>query len=201
MKRYRHYKQDKAIILSCFGSVVEQDLYFELESYIKHYFKNIDIFFSFSSRMVLQDLKRKNLDFKNLTQMLADVDMLGYRNIVVASINLFPTDEHELLIKIVDGFNSFSPSNIRYTDAILTKTKQTSLFLKKLNDTVTKDNIANLYIIHGTPVLNIGGLASVEYSLTFLEKLNDMNYTCSLEGSYPFYAIKDRLINSMRDYA
>ena len=29
MKRYRHYKKDKAIILSCFGSVIEQDKYLE----------------------------------------------------------------------------------------------------------------------------------------------------------------------------
>ena len=35
MKRYRHYKKDKAIILSCFGSVVEQKRYEQLKILIK----------------------------------------------------------------------------------------------------------------------------------------------------------------------
>ncbi len=68
--------------------------------------------------MVLKDLKRRGIEYKNLPQVLADVDMLGYRNIVVASINLFPTDEHELLIRTVNGFREFSYSNIRHTRAL-----------------------------------------------------------------------------------
>ncbi len=86
MKRYRHYKRDKAVILSCFGSVVEQNIYLELKREVEERFKGVDIFLSFSSRMVLKDLKRRGIEYKNLPQVLADVDMLGYRNIVVASI-------------------------------------------------------------------------------------------------------------------
>jgi len=80
----------------------------ELKREVEERFKEVDIFLSFSSRMVLKDLKRRGIEYKNLPQVLADVDMLGYRNIVVASINLFPTDEHELLIRTVNGFREFS---------------------------------------------------------------------------------------------
>ncbi len=128
MKRYRHYKRDKAVILSCFGSVVEQNIYLELKREVEERFKGVDIFLSFSSRMVLKDLKRRGIEYKNLPQVLADVDMLGYRNIVVASINLFPTDEHELLIRTVNGFREFSYSNIRHTRAIINKTKETTFY-------------------------------------------------------------------------
>jgi len=198
MKRYRHYKQDKAIILSCFGSIIEQDKYLELQKIVEEKFQDCDIFLSFSSRMVLKDLAKREMPFKNLPQVLADVDMLGYRNIIVASINLFPTDEHKVVKDIVDGFNNFSLANIRYTNAILTKTKDTTLFLKELNTNVTKKDTANLYVIHGTPALELGGIESIRYSADFLEYISDTNYTCSLEGAFPFYAIKENLITKLK---
>ena len=198
MKRYRHYKQDKAIILSCFGSVIEQDKYLELKSLIEKTFQGIDVFLSFSSRMVLKNLYSRGMNYKNLPQVLADVDMLGYKNIIVASINLFPTDEHEVLKKTVAGYNNFSLANIRYTNAILTKTKDTTLFLKDLDTKVTKKDTANLYVIHGTPALELGGIESISYGAEFLEMIGDANYTCSLEGAFPFYAIKEQLVKKMK---
>lgn len=198
MKRYRHYKKDKAIILSCFGSVIEQDKYLALQKLIEKTFTDVDVFLSFSSRMVLKDLDKRDIKYKSLPQILADVDMLGYKNIIVTSINLFPTDEHEMLKKTVDGFNNFSLANIRYTNAILTKSKETTLFLKDLNEQVTKEDTANLYVIHGTPALELGGIESITYSANFLEMIGDANYTCSLEGAFPFYAVKEMLIKKMK---
>jgi len=49
MKRYRHYKKDKAIVLSCFGSVIEQQMYEDLKSEIEAEFDGIDVYLSFSS--------------------------------------------------------------------------------------------------------------------------------------------------------
>jgi len=198
MKRYRHYKQDKAIILSCFGSVIEQDKYLELKTKVEESFPNCDVFLSFSSRMVLKDLHKRDMPYKNLPQILADVDMLGYKNIIVASINLFPTDEHQVLKDTVDGFNNFSLANIRYTNAILTKSKDTTLFLKELNENITQKDTANLYVIHGTPALELGGIESIRYSADLLEYLSDTNYTCSLEGAFPFYAVKNSLISKLK---
>ena len=197
MKRYRHYKKDKAIILACFGSVIEQDRYLALQEEIKEKFNGVDVFLSFSSRMVLKDLHKRGMEYKNLPQVLADVDMIGYRNIIVVSINLFPTDEHELLLRTVKGFNQFSYANIRATKAIINKTKETSLALKGLNDSITEKKWANLYVIHGVPLLDLAGLSSVGYADEFLKLIGKKNYTCSLEGAFPYYAVKDRLVEQM----
>ena len=199
MKRYRHYKKDKAIILSCFGSVIEQDKYLDLKKQVERTFKDVDLFLSFSSRMVLKDLHKRDMNYKNLPQVLADTDMLGYKNIIVSSINLFPTDEHEMVKNIVNGFNNFSLANIRYSSAILTKSKDTTLFLKSLDELVTIKDIANLYVIHGTPALELGGIESITYTAEFLSMIGDNNYTCSLEGGFPFYAVKERLIKQMKN--
>jgi len=198
MKRYRHYKRDKAIILSCFGSVIEQEMYLALKQEIEAKFEGVDVFLSFSSRMVLKDLHKRGMEYRNLPQVLADVDMLGYRNIIVASINLFPTDEHELLLRTVKGFNSFSYANIRATKAIINKTKETSLFLKSLNQQINEKSWANLYVIHGVPLLDLSGLSSVRYTEEFLKVISKKNYTCSLEGAFPYYAIKESLVEQMK---
>ena len=198
MKRYRHYKKHRAIVLSCFGSVIEQQKYLDLKQFVEENFSDTDVFLSFSSRMVLKYVKKQGLDYQNLPQVLADVDLEGYKHIVVSSINIFPTDEHAFLQKIVDGFNQFSLSHIRCSDAVLTKAKETTLFLKHLNEAVSKEDIANLYIIHGTPRLEMQGIDSISYAHNFLEDISEKNYTCSLEGSFPFYAMKDTLIKKMK---
>ena len=199
MKRYRHYKKDKAIILSCFGSVVEQEKYKQLKILIEEEFEGVDVFLAFSSRMVLKSLNKDEVLYKNLPQVLADIDMLGYKNIIVSSINIFPTDEHDVIKNIVDGFNQFSLANIKYTNAILTKAKETTLFLQDLNNNISKENIANLYIIHGTPRLDNAGIASINYAHSFLDSLSNENFCCSLEGAFPYYAVKENLIKSMQE--
>jgi len=198
MKRYRHYNKDKAIILSVFGSVIEQQKYLDLKQEIKARFKGCDVFIAVSSRMVLKNLIKKGFDYKNLAQTMADVDMMGYRNIIVASINLFPTCEHDFVLKTAKGFREFSFSNIRVSNAIFTKTKDTTLFLKELDETISKKDTANLYIIHGTPKLELGGISSVTYVDQFLKVLNPNNITCSLEGAYPFFALKDAIIKKIK---
>jgi sirohydrochlorin cobaltochelatase len=199
MKRYRHYNKGSAIILSCFGSVIEQDKYFRFEEYIKKSFKDIAVFTAFSSKMVIKELAKQGQIYKNLPQVMADVDMEGYKRYIVVSVNIFPTDEHEVLIRMVKGFKNFSLANIRYTNPLLHKTKETSLFLKGLDENIRKghEDIINLYVIHGVPVLNLGGLESVSYSANFLKMINKNNLTCSLEGEFPFYAVKNAIKNEI----
>ena len=192
MKRFRHYNKKRAIVLACFGSVIEQQKYLDLESSIVEKFPDCDVFVSFSSRMVIKLLKKKkNEEYKNLPQTLADIDMLGYKHVSVVSINIFPTDEHEVLKKIVDGFKHFSLANISCTNALLTKTKETTAFLKDLNEQISKDDTANLYVIHGTPRLDTVGIDSISYSASFLELISENNITCSLEGAFPYFEIND----------
>ncbi len=195
MKRYRHYNKQTAIILSCFGSVIEQEKYFKFEEYIKEQFEGTPVFTAFSSKMVIKELAKEGKIYKNLPQVMADVDMQGYKRYIVVSVNIFPTDEHEVLIRMVKGFKTFSLANIRYTNPLLHKTKETSLYLKNLDETIrkNKEDIINLYVIHGVPVLNLGGLESVSYTADFLKVINKNNLTCSLEGEFPFYAVKDTI--------
>jgi sirohydrochlorin cobaltochelatase len=195
MKRYRHYNKGTAIILSCFGSVIEQEKYLEFENFIQESFPDTPVFTAFSSKMVIKELAKKGEVYKNLPQVMADVDMEGYKRYIVVSVNIFPTDEHEVLTRMVKGFREFSLANIRYTNPLLHKTKETSNYLNFLDAKIRQENadVINLYIIHGVPVLNLGGLEAVNYTANFLERINKKNLTCSLEGEFPFFAIKDAI--------
>lgn len=192
-----------AIVLSCFGSVVEQDKYFELQKFIEEKFENIPVNVAFNSRMVLKMLKKKGKECKNTIQTLADCDMEGYRRMVVASINLFPTSEHEELQKVIEGFNTFSPSHLRGTRAIFSKNKATTAILHEIDHETRKEapEILNLYIIHGAPELEQGGIASITYAQDLLKRFNPRNFFCSLEGSFPFHVVKESLICEMNAFA
>lgn len=194
MKRFRHYNRKRAIVLACFGSVIEQQKYLDLEAKVKEEYPDCEVFTSFSSRMVIKLLKKKKKEiYKNLPQTLADVDMQGYKHVVVVSVNIYPTDEHEFLKKIVDGFKHFSLANLGITNALLTTTKDTTSYLKNLNEQVSKEDTANLYIIHGTPKLNTVGIDSISYTSDLLEMIDERNFTCSLEGAFPYFAINDAI--------
>ncbi|MFA9374842.1 sirohydrochlorin cobaltochelatase [Poseidonibacter sp.] len=194
MKRYRHYNRKRAIVLACFGSVIQQQKYLDLKNTVEEKFPDCEVFISFSSRMVIKLLKKQKKEiYKNLPQTLADVDMQGFKHVVVSSINIYPTDEHEFLKKIVDGFKHFSLANISFTNAVLTKTKETSDLLKDLNEQITQEDTANLYVIHGTPKLDTVGIDSINYTSSFLEMISEKNFTCSLEGAMPYNQIKDAL--------
>ncbi len=184
--------------MSVFGSIVEQTLYRDLKQDLSSRFGAADLFLAFSSRMVLKHLDREGTHYGTLPQVLAEVDRAGYRRVVVASINLFPADEHEQLLRIVTGFRTFSPAHIRHTKAIIHKTKETSLMLKDLDATIREPGWANLYIVHGAPVLNLPGLDAVHYADAFLRRIHPHNYTCSLEGAFPWYAIRESLTDQMK---
>jgi len=197
MKRFRHYKKDLAIVLACFGSVKQQKRYLELKKYIESKFE-YPVYLSFSSKMVIKKLSSEGEVYKNLPQTLADLDMQGYKRIIVSSINLFPTNEHQLLLDTVKGFREFSLSNIRATKAIFSKTLDSTKILKEI-DVKTKESrdVANLYIIHGTPDFDKRD-SSIAYTGEFLRTIDKNNYFCSLEGAFPFSAIKESLLESLK---
>lgn len=201
MKRYRHYNKGTAVILSCFGSVVEQDRYLELAEFIGDNLEDVSVYTAFNSRMVLKLLKKQQgKEFKNTPQTLADCDMKGYKRIVVASVNIFPTSEHEELQKVVDGFGVFSLSNIRLTKAVFSSAKATTKILSAIDSELREADgeAANIYIVHGSPDLDFSGNGSISYAKELLTTLGENNFFCSLEGALPFWAIKEKLISDIK---
>lgn len=187
MKRWRHYRKDTAILLSAFGTVLARERYEGLREDVQKRFPDHAVFLSFSSRTVLNRLEEQGLHYRTLAESLACLDREGYRRIVVSSINLFPTDEHEVLLKTVDGFLAFSPSSIRSTLPIFSRTKSVNAILSSLDREIraTLEADLYLYVAHGSPYLNQSGVSAYLYARDLLQSLSSRNTMCTIEGVFP----------------
>lgn len=196
MKRWRHYKKEMAVVLAAFGSISEKDRYERFREFISTSFEGIPVYMAFSSRSVLKKLNSENIEYKNLTQTMADLDMEGYKRIVVSSVNIFPTDEHELNKKIVEGFSQFVPSYLKITGSLFSKTEHATQILSEINIKLREkyqDDML-LYVIHGAPYFEQAGLQSISYCKDFLTELHPHNFFTSLERIYLFKTMKDSLL-------
>jgi len=193
MKRLRHYTKGTAIVVSCFGSVVEQKRYLELQSQLAARYPNCEVRLAVSSRMVIKHLNKKGETFAHLPSVLAELDLEGYQRILVVSCYLFPTDEHKQVEQIVAGFRQFSLSQIEYTPAIIHHTHRANDLLSGLNQQFAEGSDINLFIHHGAPYLDNAGHQAIDYVDTLLGKLSDKNISCSLEGAFPFGIVKSAI--------
>ncbi|CAM3595186.1 sirohydrochlorin cobaltochelatase [Parendozoicomonas haliclonae] len=198
MKRFRHYDKDTAIVLACFGSVVEHARYEQLADTVREAFPDYPVEIAITSRMVIKKLAAEHGQWLNLPQTLANLDMQGYRRIIVASCYLYPTDEHAMVINTVKGFENFSLSRFGVTPSLINKTNTATKLLKAIHDRhPLEDDMANLYIIHGAPELDNPGYSAIQYTEELLARLDPYNFSCSLEGAFPFNTMSDGLIRDI----
>ncbi|USD66873.1 sirohydrochlorin cobaltochelatase [Vibrio sp. SCSIO 43136] len=198
MKRLRHYNQGTAIVLSCFGSVVEQQRYRRLQDHVQSQYPDTHVRIATSSKMVIKKLKKQGEACQSLPQVMADLDTQGFERILVVSVYLFPTDEHLYLTKIVDGFKQFSLSKIEQTPAIMHHSQLATNLLGALHQRFDDGESCNLFVHHGAPLLDNPGHQALSYADCLLTKLCDRNFTCSLEGAWPFSLLKPQLIKKMQ---
>ncbi|SHO54659.1 sirohydrochlorin cobaltochelatase [Vibrio quintilis] len=193
MKRLRHYTRGTAIVLSCFGSVVEQQRYQALMHQVQQRYPQAEVRIAVSSRMVIKKLAEKGQACQHLPAVLADLDMAGYQRILVVSCYLFPTDEHKQVGQIVEGFQQFSLSAIDTTPAIIHHTHRANALLAGLNQRFAQGSDINLFVHHGAPYLDNPGHQAISYCDTFLSQLSAKNISCSLEGAMPFELLKSAI--------
>lgn len=199
MKRFRHYKKDTAIVLACFGSLAEQSRYLTLREQVQTAFPYCPVEIALSSRMVLKGLASQGEHYRNLPQQLAEMDMAGYRRIVVVSTYLFPTEEHAMARDTVEGFKHFSLSRLVLTPALLQQIKPANSILQSLAVRFTAaSEMANIFISHGTPRLDNPGYSAVQYAEALLCRMGPRNFCCSLEGAFPFAVVREALRDEIR---
>lgn len=199
MKRFRHYKKDTAIVLACFGTLVEQSRYLTLREQVRAAFPDYPVEIAISSRMVQKRLASQGEHYLNLPQQLAEMDSAGYRRIVVVSTYLFPTEEHTMAQDTVEGFKHFSLSRLVLTPALLQQVKPANSILQALATRFPAEpEMANIFISHGTPRLDNPGYSAVQYAEGLLCRMAPRNFSCSLEGAFPFAVVRDGLSDEIR---
>ncbi|GIU48441.1 sirohydrochlorin cobaltochelatase [Shewanella sp. KT0246] len=192
MKRQRHYQQGRALVLCCFGSVVDQARFDALLALAQERYGDCEVRLAVSSRMVLNRLNEREL--QTLPQQLASLDREGYRQVVVASCYLYPTEEHQQLKQTVESFKQFSLSRFSYTPALLQSVNGANEILASLATRYPAgDGVHNLFIHHGAPHLDNPGYSAIWYSQQLLEQLSSEHHCCSLEGASPYGLVAPKL--------
>ncbi|MGF1723766.1 sirohydrochlorin cobaltochelatase [Photobacterium nomapromontoriensis] len=197
MKRLRHHTEGTAIVLSCFGSVVEQARYLSLQQRIASQYPNCEVKLALSSKMVVKKLAKQGECYQNLPQVMADLDMAGFQRILVVSCYLFPTDEHLQLCNMVKGFRQFSLASIEHTPAILHHTRHASNIMAALDQRFSDGSDVNLFVHHGAPLLDNPGHQAIHYCDSLLARLSERHFSCSLEGAWPFHLVANSLQQNM----
>lgn len=191
MKKLRHYDKNIAVVLSVFGSseMPAMKQYHDLEEHVKQNVPtDIELRIAISSKTIMKKLEKQGHHYLTLLEQLANLDRLGYKKVIVASINLFPTGEHEYIQKVVDTFKNVLIAKYEITAPLFTKAKQTNDFLCILNNKLrTKYDISNiLFIAHGAANLASPGNSTFAYIREYLKVLNPRNYLYTIEGAFPY---------------
>lgn len=205
MNILRHYDKELAVVLSVFGSSDESAIatykgfFYDVKENLP---ENALLRMSMSSRTVLKKLEAKNEYYLTLPEQLANLDRLGYKKVVIASINAFPTEEHENILKITKAYEKYiSYSKYQVTNPLFTNAKVTNKYLENLNNSLrSKYNCKYLlFIAHGYKHINTLGYQSFMYVRDYLKLLHPANFLYSIEGGYPYHTsaiIKDISANT-----
>ncbi|MBF0208265.1 MAG: sirohydrochlorin cobaltochelatase [Oligoflexia bacterium] len=204
-----NHSHQQAIVISCFGAVHENEIYLDFKNFVQKYFPDTTVFIAFTSKMVIKKLqKEKNLHFKNLPQVLADIDMQGYNEIVVLPLYIYPTEEYNRVQRVVSAFQQISAAKITLAQPLLSDYQSVCTFVKILTATLTPayPHASFLFISHGftdSPSNEQGKniylqLGSLAQSLTNEKSIR--YHCCTLEGLYAFknIEIKESLISQLR---
>jgi len=192
MKKLRHYNKGLAVVLSVFGSsepsAIQQytQLYEEIKKDLP---AESELRLAISSRTVLKNLEKQGNYHYTLVEQLAFLDRLGYRKIIVVSVNLFPTEEHEYLLQIVDAFRkTISCAEYEVTMPVFTKASRINNYLTSLNEQFRSEESSQnvVYIAHGNKNLNSSGSQIYSYVRDYLKLLNPRNFFYTVEGCFTY---------------
>lgn len=192
MKRLQHYDKELGVIMSVFGSSESSAMhqYLQLFDEAKQILPaDSEIKMAISSKTVLTNLEKQGNYYHTLAEQLAYIDRMGYKKVVVSSVNLFPTEEHESLLRIINAFGQInSKTEYEVTMPLFTRAKQTNNYLVFLNAKLRAEyNISNIvYVAHGARNLNTSGNQTYTYVRDYLKLLNSRNYFYTIEGSFSY---------------
>ncbi len=190
MKRIRHYDKDLAVVFSVFGSSNDEAMnqYLSLMEESKAKLpENTELRLAVSSRTVLKKQEAKGNYYLTLAEQLANLDRMGYRKVVVSSVNIFPTEEHLYLLRIVDSFRHIS-NRYEVGLPLFARTKKVNLLLTELNEQLRSEYCPDsiVFLAHGAPNLENPGHQVYTYLLDYLKMLNPTNLFYTIEGAYPY---------------
>ncbi len=157
----RTLKAKPAIVIAAFGtSTKAQVTYDAFEKQLREEIPGYEIRWAFTSEVIRERVNARwakqgiTKRLSSLQQALADLEAAGYTKVVVQPLHIFPGEEYEEVLKIVEGFPGL---RIETGETLLQRWE--SMF--EVVHTVSRDFLppeegCNVLTAHGTPSSHVG---------------------------------------------
>ena len=157
----RTLKEKPAIVIAAFGtSTRAQVTYDAFEKQLRQELPGYEVRWAFTSEIIRERVNARwakqglTKRLSSLQQALADLEAAGYTKVVVQPLHIFPGEEYEEVLKIVDGFPGL---RIETGETLLQRWE--SMF--EVVHTVSRDFLppeegCNVLTAHGTPSSHVG---------------------------------------------
>ena len=181
----------KGIIIASFGTT-HMDAFGasidRIKNQLKKMYPDIYTVHSFSSEMVRNALKKRDINYFNMPEALLHMEENGIRDISVLSLYVIPGIEYEKIIKQAKVYNNDKRLNIRFSEALLTDEEDMENVAKVLK---------NLFQDKPTILMGHGTTVDVDKAYFDLQqKLDEMGekiYVGTVEGGLEFDNVLEKL--------
>lgn len=181
----------KGIIIASFGTT-HMDAFGasidRIKNQLKKMYPDIYTVYSFSSEMVRNALKKRDINYFNMPEALLHMEENGIRDISVLSLYVIPGIEYEKIIKQAKVYNNDKRLNIRFSEALLTDEEDMENVAKVLK---------NLFQDKPTILMGHGTTVDVDKAYFDLQqKLDEMGekiYVGTVEGGLEFDNVLEKL--------
>lgn len=162
----RTLKDKPAIVIAAFGtSTKAQVTYDAFERQLRDALPGYDVRWAFTSEVIRERVnarwaKEGRPDrLKSLQQALADLEAAGYTKAVVQPLHVFPGEEYEEVLRIVERFPGL---RIETGEALLQRWERVAEVLEILSaDFLGPEEGCNVLAAHGSPQTHVG--ANIAY--------------------------------------
>ena len=157
----RTLKDKPAIVLTAFGtSTRAQVTYRVLEEQVREAFPDHEIRWAFTSEVIRERVNARwakegrKERLLSLQQALSDLEAEGYTKVVVQPLHVFPGEEYEEVLRIVEGFPGL---RIEVGETLLQRWETLFEVVHVISrDFLSPEEGCNVLTAHGTPSTHVG---------------------------------------------
>lgn len=171
--------------MDAFGASIER-----MRNQLRINYPDYYITHAFSSEMVRNALKKRDIHYFNLPEALKDMEEKGIRDIKILSLYVIPGIEYEKIKKQARVYNNDSRLNIQFTTALLDSQEDIDNTAKALSILFTEKPA--VLMGHGTSVEVDSAYFKLQDKLDELEK---KIFVGTVEGQLDFEAVSKKLDN------
>lgn len=197
----RTLKDKPAIVLTAFGTSTRAKATYDVfEAQVRKKFPEYEIRWAFTSEVIRERVNERlakqgsKTRFLSLQQALANLEAEGFTKAAVQPIHIFPGEEYEEVLRIVDNFPGL---RIETGESLLQRWENVFEVVKILEqDFLPTEEGCNVIVAHGSPSTNVG--SNIVY--LGLDRYLSKHYSNVFLGGVDGVITRDDALSAVKKY-